>query len=288
MTQTTQLLAFFLVASLASGCAPWKSISDTKSILVKPKPSPTSSILDIAFIPLPIRDDQVDWRLWNDADEQVLPDQTRKALAMNGLRAGRIDGELPDVVTSELAISDTIDDGAGDLSAEPLQFLAQANLLSDMSHGARRIHCRTATRYELPVRAPMQGDISLLLREGEHMIGHTLTDPLFQFSMETKTGSDGQMILRLVPEVQHGGVKQAWVSKEQALRLDARRDVHVFDHLAIEIPLQAGQGLLVSPTAIAVGLGEKMFMGDRVDAQLDVTALFIRMTKEPSELASSK
>lgn len=258
---------------LTTGCAQWKETSEATASLATPRPSPSASVIDIGFISLPIRDDQVDWRLWNDVDEQVLPDNLRQQLAANGLRVGRISGRMPTIVAEELQT---------DASQESLQFLEQASLLSELEHGGRRFFCRTAMRYELPVRSQMRGEVSVLVKQGDSMTGRMLVDPLFQFSLETRRGEHGEIILRMVPEIKSGNAKQAWVSNEQALRLESRRDVQSLEHLAIEIPLETGQAVLFSPTATACGLGEKMFMGQRVDEMQDVVALVVRLTQPPS------
>ncbi|QDV13606.1 hypothetical protein CA51_34970 [Rosistilla oblonga] len=269
---TLQLIALLLLGSL-SGCAQWKDANDTVSALATPKPSPSASVIDIGFVPLPIRDDQIDWRLWNDVDEQILSDDLRKQLAANGLRAGRIAGRMPKLVADELEVAPQQDS---------LQFLEQANLLSEVAHGGRRVFCRNAMRYELPVRSQMRGEVSVLIKKGESLTGRRLIDPLFQFSMETRRGDNGEIILRLVPEIKSGDMKQAWISNEQALRLESRRDVQALEHLAIEIPLEVGHAVLISPTATPRGIGEKMLMGQRVDELQEVVAVVLRLSQSPS------
>ncbi|QDV69820.1 hypothetical protein Poly24_35370 [Rosistilla carotiformis] len=273
MSRASYPLLAFLWLGLLSGCAQWKDSHEAGSGLTTPRPSPSSSVIDIGFIPLPIRDEQVDWRLWNDVDEQVLPDKLRQQLAANGLRVGRISGRLPDLVAEELNAAP---------EQESLQFLEQANLLSEVAHGGRRVYCRPSTRYELPVRSQMRGEVSVLVKQGDCLTGRCLIDPLFQFSLETRRGDNGEVILRLVPEIKSGNMKQAWISNEQALRLESRRDVQALDHLAIEIPLELGQAVLISPTAIPCGMGEKMLMGQRVDELQEVVAVVLRLSETPS------
>ncbi|QDS89388.1 hypothetical protein EC9_35870 [Rosistilla ulvae] len=273
MNRAILLLLTLPSIGLVPGCANWKEANDSVAALATPRPSPSAAVIDIGFVSLPIRDDQVDWRLWNDVDEQVLSDDLRRQLAANGLRAGRIAGPMPALVAEEL--------NAG-AKQESLQFLEQANLLSEVAHGGRRVFCRTAMRYELPVRSQMRGEVSLLVKKGDSLTGRRLNDPLFQFSMETRRGDHGEIILRLVPEYKAGDMKQAWISNEQALRLESRRDVHALDHLAIEVPLEVGNAVLISPTATPCGIGEKMLMGERVDEVRDVVALVLRLTQPPS------
>lgn len=272
------LLSAGLFAALFVGCASWHSDVELAPLLPPPQPSHNASVVDIAFVPLPVAEGKVDWELWNEVDEQVLPKQLRELLAANGLRAGRIEGQLPEVIASAM------DNQPGDDSSQLLQ---QAELVSEVSHTQRRMFCRPGSRYELPVRSQIQGDVSLIVRHPDTLSGWRLADPLFQFAVETRLGDRGETILRLIPEIKHGNLKQSWVSSEQALRMESRRSTQIIEHLIIEIPLRVGQALLISPTSTPRGLGQQMFMGKRIDATQDVVALVLRLSKEPNVLASS-
>ena len=268
----------FIVAAisvvLVGGCAQWNESSESVSVLPAPTAGPSVAIIDIAFVNLPINDDQVDWAIWNDADEQVLSVETRRSLAANGIRAGIVSGELPQILREQLDSSPGED--------QTLTLLEQANLLSDISHGARRIHCRSDTPYHIPVRNQVTGDVTLLFKDGDTVIGDRFADPQFLFSLEVTTGLDGQSIVRLLPQIEHGTHRPNWVSNDQALRLDNRRESEVFESLAIEAPVMTDSVLLLTSTVDELGLGEQLFVGERVDGKPDILVLAIRMTKEPS------
>lgn len=271
------ILAWLLPASLHVGCGAWHSETDLTPLLPPPQPSRTSSVVDLAFVPLPVNEGTVDWQLWNEVDEQVLPEKLRRLLADNGLRVGRIDGQLPDMIASHMDVQP---------SDQSTQLLQQADLVSEVSHTQRRMFCRPGSRYELPVRNQIQGELSLLIRNKDTMQGWRLKDPLFQFAVETRTGDQGETILRLIPEVKHGDRKQAWVSSEQALRMESRRATQIIEHLTIDMPLREGQALLITPTKTLKGLGQQMFVGKRIDSVQDVVALVLRLAKEPNVIAS--
>ena len=56
---------------------------------------PKRCVLKVAILDRPIRDPAINEVVWRAADEQVVPPEERRSQEINGLRVGRIIGELP-------------------------------------------------------------------------------------------------------------------------------------------------------------------------------------------------
>ena len=63
---------------------------------------PRRCLIRVAIIDRPFRDPAINEAVWRVADEQVVSPAERKALEANGLRIGRIIGELPREIESIL------------------------------------------------------------------------------------------------------------------------------------------------------------------------------------------
>ena len=66
---------------------------------------PKRCLLKVAIVSRPFVDQAINEVVWRVADEQVIPPKERRAWEVNGLRVGRIIGELP--LELEAALKET-------------------------------------------------------------------------------------------------------------------------------------------------------------------------------------
>jgi hypothetical protein len=90
---------------------------------------------------------------------------------------------------------------------------------------------------------------------------------------------DGRLRIELTPEVQYGEFKQQWVSKDLAMRMDARREILMLDHTRMSAKLLEGQALIVAPMMPPWGLGELVLSGRAADGSTDQTVMVIRVAR---------
>ncbi|NNE00335.1 MAG: hypothetical protein HKN47_23700 [Pirellulaceae bacterium] len=232
--------------------------------------------MNVEFVPIEIDETTPDdiQSLWQWVDETNLAATTRRELISNGLRTGRvIDAERfrsrLDSMTQPKSVVD--------------QFLSQADVASEVSHGGRRIPMRTGRRYELPVRQPIEGShVSLVRLDGE-LFGRTLVDPQFLLALTPTSGNTPQQInLRFRPEIQHGSMRQSWVSSDTALRIDTRRETWSIDQLDFMLTGVENDTFVMGTTAERIGLGKQMLSGTSSDNTHQQVVVLITLAQVPT------
>src|SRR5262245_25208289 len=120
------LSASALVAACAvlglAGCNPNKDqlrpqnlfgrIGGQQGQIIEPK----KCVIRVAILDRPFRDEALNATVWKAADEQAIAPEARRALEVNGLRIGRITGDLPPAL-------DTILNAPPPHKIEPAMFL---------------------------------------------------------------------------------------------------------------------------------------------------------------------
>jgi hypothetical protein len=238
--------------------------------------SPRAVVLGVEFIPVPgerLSPDHLQ-SLWQWTDETVIDPPRRRRLLANGLRAGRV--LRGDRVKARLDFlqggEDVVDD-----------FLSRAEIATDVSNGTRRIPMRVGQRYELPLRDPIPGSDVTLVRIGDEMHGRTLNEPQFLFAVTlSEIDAPRQVRLRLRPEIQHGSMRQRWVSSDSALRIDTRREAWSLETLDISLDVSEGDTVLVTGTAPAKGLGKQMLSGVGADQSPQQLIVLINVIRVPT------
>jgi len=205
-------------------------------------------------------------------DEAVIPPGTRRWLAANGLRAGRISGWD----ASQLTSKSTED--------ESTRLLREANVLSDFETRRKRLTCRDSQPVTLAVRRALEGEHPTLVRTPDGLIGRSLSNPQFTLQMKTFLLDDGRLAVNLLPEIQHGQLKQNFVANESlAFRMDFRRELWSLNDLAMDVPLATGQAIVIAPTEDAFGLGQQMLIGRRADGGEERVAVIIQLGRLPQQ-----
>lgn len=278
------LLGVWILASLVAGCASWTTRSDQEtapgrdeSPLPEVAENPRAVVLEVQFIPISLQADQPDVvaSLWQWADETAFDPDTRGEFKANGLRVGRLVRE--DRFRSKL---DDLRVASGGVLE---RFLTEASVASELSQEGRRIPMRFGRRYELALSKPLQGQhVTLVRRDGE-TIGQTMGDPQFLFAITPTTGDSPRAVkLRLRPEIQHGAMKQSFVSSDSALRIDRRRDSWSLSNLDLDVTAGEGETLVIASTMPPVGLGKQMLTGSSADHHDEQLVVLIKVARIPS------
>ncbi len=249
-----------------------------KASMLKTASSNKSIVVNVEFVPMKIDDatpDQIQ-SLWQWTDETIVPPNLRRELAANGLRVGRVvqreqvDRRLDQMRSTEGVLG---------------QFLSQADVASEVSHGGQRIPMRMGIRYELPVRQPIEGAHVSMVRLDDQLLGRTLVDPQFLFAMTASAGETQQEInLRLRPEIQHGSMRQRWVSSDSALRIDTRRETWSLEELDLNLTGSEGDAFLVGDTNPRIGLGKQMLSGHRSDHAKQQVVMLLTINQIPTAI----
>jgi len=270
------LLLPLIAMTAALGCANWHSEAPSRALergLPPPRRESGTAVLEIAFVSLKPAPHEVD--LWQQVDQTVIPTDLRHEWERNGLRIGRV--QKPADFSELLGKIRRRPDGA-DTAMEA------SDVLSDLSHQARRITCRIGKRYELPVRQPAPTEQTVLIRLREQTVGRTLSRAQPLFALRSTAVDPHSIRLSLRPEIQHGEMRQTWVGSDSALRLDSRRDSWNIDELATEVRLEKNSILIAGGFDPPRGLGQWMFTGLTAEGDDDRVVMVIRVAELPDQI----
>jgi len=268
------LLVVVIATAATCGCASWTT-PGTDLSLPKAKSTGLSSraapVIEAEFVAVLPHDPAAgDDGLWQWIEETRIDAGRRRRLLANGIRAGVVTNE--DQFRRRLG-EQSIETGALD------QFLSEAAIESEMSHGVERLPLRYGRRYELPLRQPLPGSSVTLVRIKNQTAGRTLLRPQHLLAVTAHRGDDiGRIELQLRPEIQYGDLKQKWITSDSALRIDARRETWSLPELDLRTPLAEGETLVITAAEPFAGLGAQMFVGPAADGAEQQVILLMHWT----------
>ena len=146
---------------------------------------PKRCMVEIAMITRPIGDKTINSSVWNSADVQCLPEESRKSLEANGIRIGKILGALPADLESALHAPPPH-------KVEPVSYIPEVN---------EAIQIRTA------VTVPR---ISLLTNLDNRVVAKDYEQASGFLRMTSAHEGERGVGLRIIPEIHHGPVKQGF------------------------------------------------------------------------------
>ncbi len=212
--------------------------------------------------------------LWQWVDETSVDARLRQSLLDNGVRIG--------VVSNQPRFQSRLE--ASTIQPDAVEeFLSEAAVASEVSHGRQRIPMRFGRRYELALRQPFEGTHTALIRTEGETIGRTLSNAQYFFALTASQADVAQQIrLRIRPEIQYGAAKQKWVSSDSAIRIDTRRETWSLEMLDIDVAAVAGDTIVVAPDTPTHGLASKMLTGNGTDQHEQQLVVLIHVTQIPS------
>ena len=275
-TNTTFFVVFLL---LMPGCVPWNktslNTSQTANQFVNQQDSRSRLMLEIEFVNTSTAFvEQVDFdSLWNDVDETLIGSDKRQMLLNNGLRVGKINQMdlFREKIQSSITETNVVD-----------EFLSQAAVASEISHGTQSVPLRLGKRTEFPLRQPFEGSHVALVRAGDETIGRTLANAQYFLALTaTESENPRQIRLAIQPEVQFGSAKQKWVSSDSAIRIDTRRETWALDMLNLTLDLQTGDTIALAADHPRRGIAPKMLSGKGEDQSEQELIILIHVKHVP-------
>jgi hypothetical protein len=157
--QAAALCAYLLLIN--SGCSLFTTHSEsdkpaTSAELPAPQLPLDAVQVELQFLRMPEEQIAEIEQLWQIADEQVLPVQTRQQLEANGLRAGLVPGDMPPIFQQWIAQAQRR------LREDTLE---QANVASNISLVPKQLTCRAGRRKELLLRSIQDSWVPLVYRK---------------------------------------------------------------------------------------------------------------------------
>jgi hypothetical protein len=255
-------LVSVLLALSVCGCASWDEPVRTPPSFPAPRISRDMIVLEIEFVRF--GEDQRDELsgLWGLLDEQQLSPELRRRLAVNGLRCGVIESQLPPVLQEALAEK-----------RQPLQQLALGETPdADRSfENHRQLTCRFGTKYKI-VTTPEAERRVVMINQGDRVRGREFLKATGLFSLVCTPLGDGLVTLQLTPQVEHGEFRQRIVPGQSHFIVDPSREQTTFESLGFETTLSPGATLVLSGSTDSKGLGGWYF-GEGADRGLMLVRL---------------
>lgn len=249
LTLVPQLAITSLAAAGLYGCAPFKTPDELPGrILPTPRLSPDSVILEIGYAQLPVSDQGAYDEVWQLSDEQLIALELRQELTRNGLRCGVLGKNIPEKIRTFMD-KKGVDERSEELEAGDLEINRQP----------RRLQCRAARRAKILCSKRFE-QLTLLTRNSGSVSGRPLQQAQCLIGLKPYPLGDGRVQLDLLPEVEHGELKQQWVGGEAQLIQKIGREKIPFDSLRLSLSISPGQMVILSATDPPKGLGEHFFV----------------------------
>jgi hypothetical protein len=221
---------------IVAGCALDKNATRTESVygrvgghggdMIEPK----RCLLRVAILSRPFGDPLVNATIWSAADEQVIAPPERRAWEVNGLRIGRIVGELPPEVQALLQ------ETSPQKKVVPATFFVESGeqTLISISDSVEQA--------------------SLLLNRDERVFGRDFRAASGFFRLTAEHEGSHALALRLVPEIHHGPVQRTFQPlpnasqfAPQQFKINDGQQEETFRELPLNVSVEPGQ-------AVAIGL----------------------------------
>ena len=227
------LLALLAIAGCVSPVQ-----SKARSPLVRPQLSPDTIVLDVFIVRCPLAAPEVNDQLWAEIDEQHIPAEVRRRLALNGFRAGKVGNQIPSVLSQLLELNERPPPGDGTNKVELGQLATEPRVQR------RHMPLRNAMRGEI-VASEVYPELSVLISRPGDLSGQTYCQAQAVFGVLGVARPDGLVKLELTPELHHDSPRQRWVGDQGVLRLESCRPKTTFDEMAIAATLAPGEMLIV-------------------------------------------
>jgi hypothetical protein len=185
---------------------------------------PKRCLLKVAIISRPFGDPAINAAVWKAADEQIIPQKERRAWESNGLRVGRLTGELP------LELEAVLNDKTAHLKVNPTNFIV-------VSGEPALIKISDAVE-----------EASVLVNRDNVIYGRDRKDVSGYFRATAQHETANNISLRLVPEVHFGPIKRTFQAVQSAapiapqeFQINDGQEEDTFRDLATSMTLEPGQ-----------------------------------------------
>jgi hypothetical protein len=189
---------------------------------------PKRCLLKVAILSRPSSDQTISTAVWRIADEQIIPPKERHAWEVNGLRIGRMMGELP--LELETALKET----APQKKVDPATIYVESGEPSLLSIAAA-----------VP-------EATLLLNRDNRVFGNDYKDASGYFRVTPQHEGANLVALRLVPEIHHGPIQRTFQALPNAgaiqpreFRINNGQQEETIRELATTLVLEPGQVLVI-------------------------------------------
>lgn len=249
------------------------AVSTPQSILKAVRTGSDRVTLEIFQARVPADDKQLAKELWQAADEQRFDLDVRNRLVSNGFRAGVISGTLPDALAKSLNLQ-------SEMPEETKKRVIDGNTATPKV--TRRVLQLKRGEPAMIQASEVQGSLNVLLNTESGLQGKSYQEVQSVYSLRAETLPAQRIKVELVPELQHGEMRNRWAGSDQGiLVVTPSRERKVFDQMKISVPLAAGELLVVSGLADAPASLGSAFHTERRAGVTEQKLVLIRLLQVP-------
>lgn len=262
----------FVPLLLLASCARWsrEQAPETSKLLATPQKSLDSVLIETVLVRFPTQEKDRLLEAWQTADETILDIGLRQRLDRNGLRCGVLLGEIPKVIRDQMDRTS---------QEQKTNALEHAGLAADVDNKMRRLQCRAGRRKDLVVRPQITEPLTVLCTVDGSVRGDTFQKPAVLFDLRAFPHGDQRATVELTPEIEHGELRQSYVSSEFGVRPEMRRPRQSWKDLTIAAKLEPGQILMLSATLPPKALGSAFFTTQTAERSEEYVVLLLRVTE---------
>jgi hypothetical protein len=121
----------------------------------------------------------------------------------------------------------------------------------------------------------------LLIRDQTGVRGRSLQHAQGALQVNAQSRANGALQLTIKPEIQHGEPKPNWIGEDGMIRQEFRKPKELFPELTLDVPLKAGQALVLAPLPERPGSWGQYFLSANEQNKLIPRVLIIRVVREP-------
>ncbi len=259
-----------------SGCSLLLTLptpEDSQSFLKAVETAPDSVALEIFQLRYSAADQQMDQELWQAVDEQRLDVDVRHELIRNGFRAGVLSGAVPDTLAKYLKLESKL--------PETTTARRITGLSADPTVTRRVVQLNRNAPATIEV-SDLRNELNVLMNEPGGLRGRSYQQVMAVYSMRAKAVVGQRVALRLVPELQHGELRNRYAGSDQGILLvTPSREREVYDPLKLSVELTAGELLVVGALPDASGSLGHAFHAENKRGPAELKLVLVRVVEVP-------
>lgn len=254
------------------GCEPFRQSQNTyhPPVLTASRLAPDAVGLEIGIAQIDTGQKETIKRFWRDLDQQELPLETRQKLDKHGLKAAVMSQQPPsdfgDLVNPREIVLEELDGFQKQLylrghlkATERILAHNQVSTRQGKPHPIQTSVLHPSLSWTVETPATLNSQASQTKKSDNNVRG--------VLAIRTYPQGDGSVNVVVEPQVHHGDVTKRFGATANGFQFDQQQTISVLEPLEFDVPLRAGETLVIGPTAEVTQLGH-LFFGE-VDLKQD-------------------
>ena len=265
-----------LLWSCSTGCSLLLTLpvpEDGESFLKAVETAPDSVALEIFQVRVPVTDEQLDAQLWQTVDEQRVDLDVRHELIRNGFRAGVLGGNVPDRLARYLKLESKLPE------ANAQRQITGEN--ADPSVKRRVVQLDRNESATIQVSA-VRDKLNIMMNQEGGLRGKSYEQVQAVYTMRAQAIEGQRVKLQLVPELQHGELRNRYAGSDQGIFLvTPSRERELYDELELTTEMTAGELLVLAGLPDASGSLGHAFHAENKRGPAELKIVLIRLVEVP-------